>query len=115
MVRNKAVTKNKINEYIKTLEKHITVSKVVLYGSWVNGSPDKYSDIDLAVFSPDFGKNKLKELQLLSRLSWNIDETIEAIPYSIEQLSNNDPTSFVYNILKNGEIIYDESSKPYIP
>lgn len=115
MVTNKTIIKNKIIKYIKTLEEHVRVSKVILYGSWANGNPDKYSDIDLAVFSPDFGKNKLKELQLLSRLSWNIDETIEAIPYSIEQLSNNDPTSFVYNILKNGEIIYDESSKPYIP
>lgn len=111
MVRNKAVTKNKINEYIKTLEKHIKVSKVVLYGSWVNGNPDEYSDIDLAIFSPDFGKHKLKELQLLSKLTWNIDESIEAIPYSTDQLNNNDPTNLANNIIKNGEIIYDKTSR----
>ncbi|AZO94881.1 nucleotidyltransferase domain-containing protein [Iocasia frigidifontis] len=111
MARNKAMTKNKINEYIKTLEKHITVSKVVLYGSWANGSPDEYSDIDLAVFSPDFGKHKLKELQLLSKLTWNIDESIEAIPYSTDQLNNSDPTNLANNIMKNGEIIYDKTSR----
>ena len=111
MVRNKAVTKNKINEYIKTLEKHITVSKVVLYVSWVNGNPDEYRDIDLAVFSPDFGKHKLKELQLLSKLTWNIDESIEAIPYSTDQLNNGDPTNLANNIIKNGEIIYDKTSR----
>ncbi len=111
MARDKAITKNKINEYIKTLEKHIIVSKVVLYGSWANGNPDDYSDIDLAVFSPDFGKHKLKEMQLLSKLTWNIDESIEAIPYPTNQLNNSDPTNLATNIIKNGEIIYDKTSR----
>lgn len=112
MVKNKSMTKKKIIEYIKSLKEHnITINKVILYGSWVNGTPNKNSDIDLAIFSPDFGKNKLKELQLLSRLAWNIDESIEAIPYSTEQLNNNDPTNFANNIIKNGEIIYDTTSK----
>ena len=35
---------------------------MILYGSWVNGTPTEYRDIDLAIFSPDFGKHKLKEL-----------------------------------------------------
>jgi predicted nucleotidyltransferase len=105
------MTKKKINEYIKTLEKYITVNTVILYGSWANGNPNEYSDIDLAVFSPDFGKHKLKELQLLSKLAWNIDESIEAIPYSTEQLYNNDPTNFANNIIKNGEVIYENTSK----
>ena len=72
-----------IKRYIEALEEKVKVSKVVLYGSWVNGQPHEYSDIDLAVFSPDFGKNKLLELQLLSKLSWTVDESIEAIPYSV--------------------------------
>lgn len=111
MVNNKTMIKNKINEFIKTLEKHVSINKVILYGSWVNGHPDEFSDIDLAIFSPDFGKHKLRELQLLSKLAWGIDESIEAIPYSIDQLKNNDPTNFAYNIMKNGEIIYDATSK----
>lgn len=111
MVQNKTLIKNKIKEFIKKLEKHITVKKVILYGSWANGNPDTYSDIDLAVFSPDFGKHKLKELQLLSKLAWEVDESIEAIPYSIDQLNNDDPSKFVYKIIKTGEIIYDETSK----
>jgi predicted nucleotidyltransferase len=67
-----------IKRYIEALEEKVKVSKVVLYGSWVNGQPHEYSDIDLAVFSPDFGKNKLLELQLLSKLSWTIDESIDS-------------------------------------
>lgn len=111
MVQSKIAIKNRINEFINKLQEYVTVSKVILYGSWVNGNPDEFSDIDLAVFSPDFGKNKLKELQLLSKVAWEVDESIEAIPYSSDQLDNVDPTNFVYEILKTGETIYDRAIK----
>ena len=109
MVRDKAIVINKIKKYIKALEKNITLYKVILYGSWANGNPDEFSDIDLAIFSPDFGKYKLKELQMLSKLSWKIDESIEAIPYSSDTLLNQNPKNFVYKIIKTGETIYDRT------
>ena len=84
MVTDKNVIQGKIEQFIEQVNQHVTVDKVILYGSWVNGTPTEYSDIDLAVFSPDFGKHKLKELQLLSRLAWEVDVAIEAIPYSTD-------------------------------
>lgn len=96
-----------IKKYIEALEQKIRVSKVILYGSWANGQPSEHSDIDLAVFSPDFGKNKMRELQLLSKLSWEVDESIEAIPYSIDKLNNPKPSSFVYEILQTGKTVYE--------
>lgn len=113
MAKDKAVIINKIKKYIKALEKNITIYKVILYGSWANGKPDEFSDIDLAIFSPDFGKHKLKELQLLSKLSWEIDESIEAIPYSSNTLLTHtqNPKYFVHKIIKTGETIYDRTLK----
>ena len=108
MDRNKTLIKKKINKYIGLLKNYVEIDKVILYGSWAHGNPHEFSDIDLAVFSPDFGKHKLKELQLLSKLSWEIDETIEAIPYSSSELDAPEPTSFVYEIINNGETIYDK-------
>ena len=99
-----------IKKYIEALEQKVRVSKVVLYGSWAKGQPHEYSDIDLAIFSPDFGKSKLFELQLLSKLSWEVDESIEAIPYSIDKLTNPEPSSFVYEILKTGKTVYESTS-----
>ncbi|MFW6026545.1 MAG: nucleotidyltransferase domain-containing protein, partial [Candidatus Woesearchaeota archaeon] len=87
------------------LQKHITVDKVILYGSWENGNPHENSDIDLAIFSPDFGKNRLKELHLLYKLAWKIDKSIEAIPYSTEKLYDDNPKSFVSEIKKTGKKI----------
>ena len=107
MDKNKDLIKKKINIYIETLRNHINIDKVILFGSWAKGNPSEFSDIDLAIFSPDFGENKLKELQLLSKLSWQVDETIEAVPYSSNELNNLEPASFVHEIIESGETIYD--------
>lgn len=109
MANDKDIVLTKINKFIGFVGKHVTVDKVILYGSWVHGNPTELSDIDLAIFSPDFGKHKLKELQLLSKLAWEVDESIEAVPYSIEQLDNLDPTKFVYKIIQTGETVYDRA------
>jgi predicted nucleotidyltransferase len=109
MVKRKSEVKTNINKYINELKKYITVNSVILFGSWVNGTPDEYSDIDLAIFSPDFGKQKLKELQFLSKLAWGIDEAIEAIPFSDKKLSETNPASFCFNIINNGEFLYSHS------
>ena len=46
-----------INDFIKELKKNkIKVAKVILFGSRASGRAHEYSDIDLAVVSPDFGK-----------------------------------------------------------
>ncbi|SDC42337.1 MULTISPECIES: nucleotidyltransferase domain-containing protein [unclassified Candidatus Frackibacter] len=111
MAKNKAKINKKIDEYIETLEQNVTINKAILYGSWANGNPHEYSDIDLAIFSPDFGKNKLKELQLLSKIAWEVDSSIEAIPYSSDKLNTSDPTTFVYEILETGKTVYDRTSK----
>lgn len=110
MDKNKNSIKKKIDKYIQTLKNYVEIDKVVLYGSWANGSPNELSDIDLAIFSPDFGNSKLKELQLLSKLSWEVDETIEAIPYSSNKLNTYDSTSFIYEIIETGETIYDRTT-----
>jgi predicted nucleotidyltransferase len=107
MVKKQASIDISIKKYIEALEQKIRVSKVILYGSWANGQAGEHSDIDLAVFSPDFGKNKIHELQLLSKLSWAVDESIEAIPYSVDKLINPKPASFVYEILQTGKTVYE--------
>lgn len=110
MAAKQAAIENSIRKYIEALEQKVRISKVILYGSWASGQPNEYSDIDLAIFSPDFGKNKLFELQLLSKLSWEVDESIEAIPYSAGELNNPEPSSFVFEILKTGKTVYERVS-----
>ncbi|NMB47033.1 MAG: nucleotidyltransferase domain-containing protein [Firmicutes bacterium] len=109
MAQDKAVVHSKILEFIGKVQEHVRVDKVILYGSWAKGNPTDLSDIDLAVFSPDFGKHILKESQLLSRIAWEVDESIEAIPYAAEDLYNLEPTKFVYEIIRTGETVFDKA------
>lgn len=109
IVYDKDIVYDKIDKFVEHLAAQVTVDRVILYGSWANGNPTEWSDIDLAVFSPDFGKHKLKELQLLSKLAWEVDDAIEAVPYSIAQLETKDPRTFVYKIIHTGETVYDRT------
>lgn len=97
-----------IKRYIKSLSKDIKVERVILFGSYANGKPDKWSDIDLAIFSPDFKKrNHLENLQLLSSLnSREVDWLIEALPYTPEEYENADPRSFLGEIKRTGKVVY---------
>ena len=47
----------KVEAFVKELKRQkIKVAKVIIYGSRVSGKARKYSDIDVAVVSPDLGK-----------------------------------------------------------
>ncbi|MBI5038572.1 MAG: nucleotidyltransferase domain-containing protein [Nitrospirae bacterium] len=51
----------KIKEFVKALRQHkIRVVKVVIYGSIVSGKAHEYGDIDVAIISPDFGKDRYR-------------------------------------------------------
>lgn len=44
-----------INNYLESLEAHhIRIRKVVLFGSYVTGKANEWSDIDVALVSDDF-------------------------------------------------------------
>ncbi|MFQ5456184.1 MAG: nucleotidyltransferase domain-containing protein [Nitrospirota bacterium] len=54
----------KIKKFVKELKKeNIDVAKVILYGSMVSDYVHEYSDIDIAIVSPDFGKDRYEEGQ----------------------------------------------------
>lgn len=110
MDQNQTVVDSIIKNYIDALKQSIQVDKVILYGSWANGNPHEFSDIDLAIFSVNFGKSRLKEIQFLSKIAWDIDPTIEAVPYSTDKLNVTDPSSFVYEIIHKGITVYDNTS-----
>lgn len=45
---------NELKTYLLKLEKHITVSKAILFGSLVENKTTETSDVDLIIISPDF-------------------------------------------------------------
>jgi len=93
----------KIDRFVIELKKQgIKVAKVILYGSRVSGNAHEYSDIDVAIVSPDFGKNRYEEGARLFEIACKIDPLIEPVPISLESYENDTWVPLIYEIRKNG-------------
>ena len=83
-------------------EKGIRVDKVILYGSHASGNARTGSDIDVAVVSPDFGKDRFEEGVLLRRIAGKIDYDIEPVPLSPESYENDTWVPIIWEIRDKG-------------
>jgi len=86
-------------DYIKT--NGIPVTGAYLFGSYAKGSANKFSDIDICVISPNFGKDYINESLLLKKATNKIDYRIEPIPFSPKDV-NNKYSSLSVEINKHG-------------
>ena len=80
-----------VRKYLKTVQKHYRLNAAYLYGSHVKGKATRWSDIDLAIISPDFKEDSYEERLALLRLSVGIDDRIEPHPFKVEAFNPNDP------------------------
>ncbi|WP_018086035.1 nucleotidyltransferase domain-containing protein [Desulfurispora thermophila] len=88
-----------LREYLKALRKHnLRVDRIILYGSYARGQADRDSDIDVAVISPDLGRDFLEEAIWLKEISEEVDLDISPRPYSLEE----------YHRTQRGQFLYDE-------
>lgn len=96
-----------IKKYIETLiENNIIPQKVILFGSFATNNHRRYSDIDLAIISDQFGHDPIKEMMTLSRLTLNVSDRIEAIPFTEQDMSSRYHT-LIGEIKKYGKVIYN--------
>ncbi len=103
MVLSDSQVREIINGFIKALRLEIPVRDVILFGSYANGNPKEYSDIDLAVISDWFeGKPKIENMQYLSKVAARYNSLIEALPFTEEEYNNIDKRSFLASIVKTG-------------
>jgi len=80
----------KIDKFVQMLEQEgITVSKVILFGSYAKGKTYADSDIDIAVVSTQFGRDVTEEMMLLRKIALKVDSHIEPIPFCPEDLDDN--------------------------
>lgn len=106
MGKRKNELENKIKIFIKLLENNFSLETVILFGSYASGKPNKWSDVDIAVFSRDFGKNPLEEMASLCKLRRQVDTNIEPLPFSDKELHKHDKADFIHEILTKGRVLY---------
>ena len=78
----------------------VTVSKLLLYGSYARGTAHKDSDIDVCVISPSFGKDHFGERFSLLHMAPRIDARIEPVPFSLKDYRTNRVSPLLHRIRK---------------
>jgi|LakMenEpi03Aug12_release.lakeMendotaPanAssembly.Ray.scaffolds.fasta_scaffold240989_2 predicted nucleotidyltransferase len=100
MVRRKDIN-DEINGYLLGLEElGYPVNKAYVFGSMVNGHPHAYSDIDLAVWSENFGSNYFEIIEKTAVLKRKF-KRIELHPFQLNDSAENNP--FIRTIEASGK------------
>jgi len=81
------------------------LSEPILFGSYAQGTYTPWSDIDLALVSPDFEGDRFKDRDKIRRIKLKISSDLEPIPYPPKDFTDADP--FVKQILATGINVKD--------
>jgi predicted nucleotidyltransferase len=91
----------KVRLYLEKLRKSgITISKAYIFGSYAKGQADRWSDIDIAIVSPQIGEDRFEERVKLTRMAISVDDRLEPLPFNPETFNDDDP--FVKKIKNEG-------------
>lgn len=100
----KRIKKNVLELGNLVKEEGVPVSKLIIFGSYAKKKATKYSDIDVCVVSPKFGKDTTDELQFLFKKSRLVDTRIEPYPVSSKEYRTT-ATPLIYEIKKYGKMV----------
>jgi len=107
MLKTESSLKQLAKEVAEYLVEYIHVDRIVLFGSYLNGSPREDSDIDMVIVSRDFEKmSMLEKMDLLARASMAVDSRVELIGFPQKDYLNPSPVSLLAVIKKTGKVIY---------
>jgi len=92
-----------IKRFIKALKREgIPIDHVILYGSYARGKVRPDSDIDVAVVSKQFGKDRVEEGMALFRIAGEIDTRLEPVPVSTQAYENDTWIPLIFEIREKG-------------
>jgi len=81
----------------------IHVTKAYLFGSYLTGKTDEWSDIDVAVISPQISDDRFEERVTLTKIAISVYGRIEPLPFSPAGFVKDDP--LVREIINKGLVI----------
>ena len=91
-------------------EQGIRAERIVLFGSYADGTWHDGSDIDVVVISPDFaGKDPWQRIRILGDAVYDVFEPIEAVAMTPEEWEAG--SSLIATYARGGEVATDEPSE----
>ena len=98
-----------VRQTIELLRKKVRIDQAFLFGSHAKGGADEWSDVDLAVISPDFARmSHRRVIDLLVEVALAVDPSVEVLPYTPKDLREARSTNFLGYILANGKVAYKD-------
>jgi predicted nucleotidyltransferase len=92
-----------VRKFVKALRRNgITVDHLILYGSCASGRMRPDSDIDVAVVSRDFGKDKVEEGMNLFKIAGKINSRLEPVPIPTDSYEKDTWVPLIYEIRERG-------------
>lgn len=100
-------TQRDINEFGKRLAAEFRPQRIVLFGSYANGTPTRDSDVDVLVVMPLEGDpvDKSVEMRLKLRPRFPLDLLVRTPAKIKERLAMGD--DFIKDILDKGKVLYE--------
>ena len=80
-----------VEQFLRAVQRRRRIESAYVYGSQIRGDAGEWSDIDVAIISPDFSADRFQERVNLMMLAAEIDDRIEPCPYAPEDFDINDP------------------------
>jgi uncharacterized protein len=84
------------------IENGISVERLFLFGSYAGKTAGFWSDIDIAVVAPEFGKDRFLEKVLLAKIGITIDPRIEPYPIGSREFAEEAWRMMIHEIRTSG-------------
>ena len=99
---DKATVREIAEKYAEEVKKILKPDVILIFGSYVNGNPHEWSDIDIAIVCNNFQGDWYDTMVELCELKWSVSFDIE--PHLLDE--SRDKSGFVEHVMKIGEVIY---------
>jgi predicted nucleotidyltransferase len=90
-------------KFAEEVRKVLNPERIILFGSYVNGTPWEYSDIDIAIVMNDYQGDWFDTATMLWGLKRQVSFDIE--PHLLDEAC--DQSGFLEHVKKTGEVIYE--------
>jgi len=95
----------KINDIII---KNYSPDKIIIFGSYAHGTPTENSDLDILIIK-DTRLPRIKRTNDLRKHFRGLKIPLDILVYTHKEINKykNVKTSFIYDVIKNGRIVYE--------
>ena len=80
-----------IRKFLSLVQESNYIQAAYLYGSHAQGTATEWSDIDVAIVSPDFAENSFATRVALLKLAAKVDTRIEPAPFTPTDFHPDNP------------------------